>query len=1723
MNFPSIHIEGGLIPADVLDAIAAGEMQGQAPTDFHLPRTARLTDEIAAAWADARAYWAAFQRRLLRLEDDDPATTDTRQQWIIPLLESLGYEQVTYFPTAAIVDGRSYAISHRDGEDESALPIHVQGCRVPLDQRPPSGRPRLSAHALVQEYLNHTEHLWGIVTNGYRLRLVRNSALMSRQSYVEFDLHTMLEGEHFADFGVMFRLLHRTRLPLTMDDGARCWLERYYQEGVEQGGRVRDRLRDGVEDALRILGNGFLSHPRSTALRERVAAGDLSALAYYRQLLRLIYRFLFLLVAEERGLIGPTDPALAALFTETYSLSRLRPLVEARLTASERYHDLWLGLARTTFMLHQEQEHAAKLGMSALDGDLFGPRAIEDLSAATITNRDLLAALRRLMLWRDDGVTRRVNYAALDVEELGSVYESLLDYHPVLSQNGSAPRFDLVFGTERKSTGSYYTRPELVQELIKSALEPVMERVIKEAAARAPAPIPGPSPSGGREQRKPRNDRGAFPPPQGEVWEGAAPPPEGEDKEGAEDAEQFRVMASRAMVKIARELRQKQTPAEKTLWEALRKNRLGDLRFRRQHPVANTRYVVDFFCYSANLIVELDGDIHHAQRADDARRQAELERQGYHVLRFPNERIHTDLENVLIEILAVAHSAPIPGPSPSGGREQPESQQGRGAFPPHEGEDKEGARAVDPREHALLGMNICDPAAGSGHFLLAAARRLGLELARIRTGEPHPGPEHTRPATRDVIRHCIYGVDKNPLAVDLCKVALWLEGHNRDKPLTFLDHHIKHGDSLVGVFDLTVLKDGIPDGAYNPVTGDDKAVARGLKKQNKEESGGQLSLFGPQVVLETDKLAAWWQAIEDTPDDTVDAVRQKQASYEQARRRQLWQTLQTASHLWTAAFFLPKTKANAEWIPTTDTVRRYVNNPGAAHGFQVGLAYEAAAQGDYFHWPLEFPDVFARGGFDVVLGNPPWERIKLQEKEFFATRDTQIASAPNAAARGRLIKALPQHHPALAAEFEEALRHSAATANFLRESERFPLTSRGDINTYSVFAGLARNMISPQGRAGIIVPTGIATDDTNKFYFADLVENGRLASLYDFENREAIFSGVHRSYKFSMLTLQGKDSRARAAEFVFYATNTGQLDDPQRRFQLSAADFARINPNTRTCPIFRTRADADLTRKIYERVPVLINEETGANPWGISFQRMLDMSNDSGLFRTREELEAQGYTLKGNRFVGSGEWGVGSGSRLPTAHSPFPTSYLPLYEAKLLHQFDHRWATYESPSPSGRGAGGEGVRDLTLDEKTDPGALPLPRYWVSEAEVLAKVVTLEGDDQRRIDALPPEERLAALREIAPGWLLGFRGIARSTDERSAIFGLLPLVGAGNSAPILVNNAPAIQNSCLAANCSSLVFDFVTRQKVGGANFNFFIVKQLPVLPPDAYSPGDIDFIAPRVLRLVYTAWDMQPFAQDLWREWGAGSGQSGAGSGQSGAGSGQSRAAPHSPFPAAREAIIRAWEMNHGRSIHTVLPGLASLAGSDDAGRADLSPDTGFPPSGALRDDQPDAARGSVRPGQHRGGVRSREPGGLHSLSSDRTGITQGTGDSSAAGRAGKPDDGELRRALLDAMRSNWQDAARLDSLVAALITSPHSPLPIPPFRWDEDERAQLRAELDAYYAHLYGLSRDELRYILDPADVYGEEFPGETFRVLKEKEIRQYGEYRTRRLVLAAWDKLGF
>ncbi|MCP2619786.1 N-6 DNA methylase [Candidatus Aminicenantes bacterium AC-334-K16] len=1370
-TFPAVRIEGGLFAPDLLDLLLTGELPGQRPQDFGLTdRRHSLTDEIAAIFADAQALWQVFQHRLERLPDSDPATSITRN-FISSFLGLLGYDLI-YNPRAYREGNLTFAISHRAGEAEYSPPVHIVGVRQELGRLSPSGRPRLAPHSLLQEFLNRTEALWGLVTNGKVLRLLRDSTYIRRQCYLEFDLVAIFEQQLFQDFTILYRLLHRTRLPKPEEEPSQCFLEQYYQYSVEQGGRVRERLRDGVEACLKRLANGFLAHPDNEELRRRVNPGaddtsspKISPEDFYRQLLRLVYRFLFLFVSEDRGLIS-NNP----LYQAHYGVSRLRRVVDQKAAYSE-HEDIWHSLRVLWKILAtdkpiQQLGHkplAYLLGTPVLNGQLFEPI---ELDAYSITNNDLLEALWWLINYQEKSASppRRINYAALDTEELGSVYESLLEYHPYIDVSSSIPRFELVFGSERKSTGSYYTTPELVAELIHSALDPVIKEKLKDCSS------------------------------------------------------------------------------------------------------------------------------------------------------------------------------------------------------------------TEEKEKALLSIKVCDPACGSGHFLLAAARRLGKELARIRTGEEEPAPELVREAIRDVIAHCIYGVDKNPLAMELCRVALWLEAHCEGKPLTFLDHRIRCGDSLVGVFDLGVLKSGIPDSAFKPVSGDNKDLAKILKRKNQEECQGQMLLdFEP--IREVQGFSTKMEDINRLSDDAPEVIHYKKklfVSYKQETERD-----RTACDIWTAAFFqLRRNESAVASYITSDTLRRFLET-GLAPAQAVAQAKTLAEQHRFFHWPLEFPEVFAQGGFDVVLGNPPWERIKLQEKEFFAFRDPKIARAPNAASRKKLIKQLPKQNPKLWEEYCNALHASESATRFLRESGLYPFTGRGDINTYSVFTERMRWLLCPGGRAGVIVPTGIATDDTNKYFFADLVDKGALVSLYDFENREGLFPGVHRSYKFCLLIMeapdQAKESSRQVIHLAFFCTRAEHLHDNRRSFELSPEDIARINPNTRTLPVFRTRQDAELTRSIYERIPVLVNEREGENPWGVRFMRMFDMSNDSHLFRTANQLESAGFQLAGNRFL--------KGSEL----------YLPLYEAKMIWHYDHRFGTYE-------GVDSRSSTHLPTPNEhqhADPAFLAQPWYWVPAEEV--------------------ENRLGKF-EI--NCFLCWRKITNATNERSSIWSVLPFNGAGDSLCLCIQNNFVIL-TILVSNVSSLIFDYITRQKIGGINLSFGIVNQLAALSPSYFDENDLNFIIRRVIELSYTSWDIKKLADNIWRE----------------------------ADDKLKKAIFEQWEEN------------------------------------------------------------KRETGG-----------------------------------------HTWE----LPDWMAAypeIETDPAKGIPFPPFKWNERRRARLKAELDAYYAHLYGITRKQLRYILDPADltkrelkdildpweevsdplnpsgydhrVANSDFPGETFRVLKEKEISQYGEYRTRRLILEAWERL--
>jgi hypothetical protein len=1376
-QYIGVHSEGGLIPYEVLVKIAKEESGlGQQPKDFGLPSGRRLTDEIARAWSDAQDYWHIFQRRSSSLPENETGATLTRK-WITDLLnELLGYE-LAYQQTGAVIGGKNYPISHRAGASEESPPVQIEGFRADLDRRPQARR--LSPQALVQEYLNNSDsQLWGIVTNGFLLRLLRDTSRTSRPSYLEFDLQSILEGNRFNEFAVFYRVCHRTRLPRTAEDATSCWLEKYFQHSVEQGGRVRDKLRDGVEDALKTLGTGFLRHPKNDVLRERIKAGTLTAAEFHRQLLRLVYRLLFLMVAEERRMIVPEGPEAdrrQSLFDRYYSVGRLRSLAEKSIEPST-FGDLWIGLQQT-FTLFEDGD-SNPLGIPPLNGDLFSAIAVKDLQGTHLYNTDLLAAMERLSLFEDHRVRQRVNYAALDVEELGSVYESLLDYQPVTTEHPEGMKFELPTGGERKSSGSYYTRPELVRELIESALVPVMK-----------------------------------------------------------------------------------------------------------------------------------------DRLDAAK-------------------------------------------------------------------DSDPAKEKEKKTQAILSMSVCDPACGSGHFLLAAARRLGRELAKIKTGEEEPIPKEFHLAVRDVIAHCVYGVDINPLAVDLCKLALWLEGHWTGKPLSFLDHRIKCGNSLIGVLDPKFLEE-IPDDAFTPVTGDVKSVASAFKRKNKAERKEweqvrEQRLLPFDVPEHLHEYAASARQFAEIQEETPADVRRKAEHYGRWRSGMRMNHDRSVSDVWTYAFFAPLRTESDHTVPTHKVLMEYLTH---VHNQKDAVALAEAFGSDrrFFHWKLEFPDIFEHGGFDVLLGNPPWEKIKLEEQEHWID-DSYIRDAPNKAERDRRLqeyrRSIDPAKVARVAKFEAAKHYAEAISKFVRHGGRYPLTAVGDINTYALFAELFAHLTNSRGRSGAILPTQIAIADTTKLFFNDLIKNKRLISFFNFFEVRKWFPATDDRNPFGLLTI-GAD--AAEAEFAFFLSDPSELVDKRRRFAVTEDDFALFNPNTRTCPIFRTRTDVELTKKIYENVPILVNESISDNAWGVGFMAMFHMANDSHMFASEPR-----------------------------------EGYLRLYEAKLFHQYDHRWATYEDDE----------VRRLTSDEKASPETFVRPRYWVPTDEVLlrasevppalisavranseemARAVLIpwwagyaescgrDADADKLLQAtvsrdlwnmsvqaelgqyilnsavsrslqrqwplterdmnsiLPCKNFIQAAHALVemrcPTWLTGFRRITRSTDERTVIAAILPLSGTGDPAMVVSSKQPSTLRAVLLACLNSLVLDYVARQKISGTDLRNHYFQQLPVIPPTAFRPEDLEKICNIIGQLTFTASDLSHVAGEF--------------------------------------------------------------------------------------------------------GV------------------------------------GVQRSAVAD------------------------------------DDRALLRGELDAYYAHLYSLTRDELRYILDPKDVFGEGFPSETFRVLKEREEKEFGEYRTRRLVLEAFDKL--
>ncbi|WP_228377132.1 Eco57I restriction-modification methylase domain-containing protein [Chryseobacterium sp. FH2] len=478
MKLTTINIQGNIFTSEILEKIRQDDISFQKPQDFGLKPSELVRDEINNAWSLLNTHWQIFKQKRSSFSEIDKGVSETRKYWIIPLLNLLGYEVA--LSNAEIINGKSYAISHR-ASNKDGFPMHIVGSEQSMDKKAENG-PRLSPHSLVQEYINSTEYIYGFVTNGNYFRVLRDATRLSRLSYLEFNLEQMMEEGHYAEFAIFYRLLHASRINDKKEDGKDATLEYYHNEALASGSRIRERLSMAVENSIVTLANGLLSQQENTELRNAFEIGKLSAKDYYLHILRSVYRILFLLVIEERNLIykenlTEDEKKLKDVYYQYYSIQRLTFLVNKAIYIDPKKTDLWQSLM-TTFRLFEDRSYGKELGIDALSSGIFSQNAIKSIESTTLNNKDVLNVFKSLVTFENENrQIIRVNYADLDVEEFGSVYEGLLEFEPVVENDV----FRFKQGDARSSSGSHYTPEELVKPLITHSLDYIIAEKLKEA------------------------------------------------------------------------------------------------------------------------------------------------------------------------------------------------------------------------------------------------------------------------------------------------------------------------------------------------------------------------------------------------------------------------------------------------------------------------------------------------------------------------------------------------------------------------------------------------------------------------------------------------------------------------------------------------------------------------------------------------------------------------------------------------------------------------------------------------------------------------------------------------------------------------------------------------------------------------------------------------------------------------------------------------------------------------------------------------------------------------------------------------------------------------------------------------------------------------------------------------------------------------------------------
>lgn len=1191
LGLDAVTIEGGLIAPEQVQKIAAAPSTPKLAASYDCPRGTGLNDEIARYFRIGQALWSDYDR----IEHKTVAHT---AQFVHDLLsQCFGFDDL-----AGPVD-------HAEGNRRYRLAWEARAGRVPVVVAAPAvgseafnlsalefgdgaggGRLKRSPVSLLQDWLNSADQaLWGLVFAGDRVRLMRDNASLTRPAWIEADLGAIFREEMFADFTAWWLLTHATRFGAAGAPMSDCALEEWRAEGLKQGETARADLYKNVRQALAELGQGVVE--ANPDLRRRLA--DKTELtAFFEELLRTAYRLIFLAVAEDRDLLhhGRVSLEARALYRDSYSFGFWRERARRRV-ARDTHHDAWEAMKITLASLEHGQD---LLGLPALGG-LFATESTPMMNVAKISNRRFLTALFHLGFIMRNGATHRINWRDLKTEELGSVYEGLLEITPQLGTNDVFDLDDSAHGNARKTSGSYYTPDSLVETLLDSALDPVLQKAEDEA----------------------------------------------------------------------------DTPARKIA--------------------------------------------------------------------------------------------------------------------------------------AILDLKVIDPACGSGHFLLGAARRMADRVAKLRNEDA--GKEETQAALRDVVSRCIHGVDRNPMAVELAKVALWIESVSPGKPLGFLDGNIRCGDALLGVFDLDALEHGIPDEAYKPLAGDNQDAAKYYLKANRDAKAGQgaFDFAGGGGAIPPAKLAANLSVIRKMPEDTVGQVEKKREAYVAWRDDPARQATHVACDLFVAAFLLPKIEvpgSNGEGlVPTTTEVRWQL--AGQQINSQLYAAtLKVSEEARLLHWPLAFPDVMIeRGGFDVVLGNPPWDTMSPDVKEFFSAYEPEIRFMSPNDQKQRLDELLESDALASAWEAEKSRLYRAA--NFLRNGERFTLFAegnlgKGDFNVYRMFVEFAFRGTKPGGVAAQIVPENFYNGANAAALRQFVFDRMTLLALMTFENTRQVWFDIDSRQKFCLYAAAsgGATTTIPAAFGINSEAKLADLPEPLP-FQIPLSLVHELSPTALAIAEFADPRDVAIARKMHARLPSFGAAIAGASDR--IYMAEIHMGNDRGLFC--EDADA-----------------------------------VPLFEGRMVEAFDYRAKGY---------LGGRGRKSEWISLAFGNPVKAIQSQWF----------VLEDD--------VPEK----LKDRWNDYRIGFCDVASPSNSRALVAAMIP-PGAlcGDKVPTLSFSPSSDELSLLWLGlANSFALDFLARQKVA-LKMSYTVLDSLP-LPRRYHGTAVEQAIASRAARLSCSGKEMAALWARLPSSW----------------------------------------------------------------------------------------------------------------------------------------------------------------------------------------------------------------------------------------------------------------